>query len=396
MAAAARPTPWWAVAVAVVAIVVLVTVAVSSIVPAQWFAETENRRLGELQPAPFARIPASAESVNDRVVFTDLPADVPRFETAADFFFVTVSAPQQSLLSWLLGRGEPTVDLLTEEDKFGRRTPSQNRQISLQQMRTATQEAQYLALLAAGYEPTIEPGEVVVQDVLCRVPDDNGFDCIESFPSDDEIDPADTILEIDGAPVGNLAQLSEELAGRSPGDLVDMKIRRPDVGVLDVTVELSSAPDDPDRTIVGFIPFDTATVDLPFDVSVDTGAIGGPSAGLAFTLALIDELTDGDLTGGRNIAVTGTIDLEGNVGPIGGLEQKVHAVQQHGVDVFIVPAGQSELAEPDADSDDVCRIDCLRDAGDGEVELVPVATLDEALAALLELGGDPIEQVTPS
>ncbi len=74
---------------------------------------------------------------------------------------------------------------------------------------------------------------------------------------------------------------------------------------MTVDVELSSDPTDPDRTIVGFVPFDTRTVELPFDVSIDTAAVGGPSAGAAFTLALIDELTPGDLTGGRDIAVTG-------------------------------------------------------------------------------------------
>ncbi|MEM1334683.1 MAG: S16 family serine protease, partial [Actinomycetota bacterium] len=272
------------------------------------------------------------------------------------------------------------------------------RQISLQQMRTATQEAQFLALSVAGYEPTIEPGEVVIDTILCRVADETGFECIESFPSDEQLDPADTILDVAGNPIGDLDDLSDELAGREPGELVDLRIRRPEVGELDVTIELSSDPDDPDRTIVGFIPFDTSTVDLPFDVSVDTGAIGGPSAGLAFTLALIDELTEGDLTGGVDIAVTGTIDLNGAVGPIGGLEQKVHAVRQHGVDVFLVPAGQIELGEPDPDDPDdgVCRIECLRDAGDGEVEIIPVATLDEALAALIELGGDPVVPVAAS
>ena len=224
-----EPRPaWWAVAIAGVSIVLLGVIAVSSLVPSRWFATTENQRLMEEQPAPYARIPASAESVNDRVEFADLPADVVRYETADDFFFVTVSAPEQSALSWLLGLSEPTVDLLTEEDKFGRRTPTQSRQLSLQQMRTATQEAQYLALLTAGYEPTIEPGEVVIRDILCRVPDETGFECVESFPSDEQLDPADTILEIEGSPIGDLNDLTEELAGRSPGDEIDMRIRRLD------------------------------------------------------------------------------------------------------------------------------------------------------------------------
>ncbi len=368
-------------------LVAMVGIVVAALAPATLIAEKENRRLMELQPAPFAQTPASAESVNDRVVFGDLPDEVKRFETNGDFFFVTVSAPEQSLLSWFAGRGDPAIDLLTAEDKFGVRTPSQRREAALQQMRTASQEAQFVALTAAGYDPEISLGEVVVEEVLCREIGDDGL-CAEFFPSDLAIDPSDTILEAEGMKLNSVEDLSAVLDAKLPGDTIDLKIRRPDVGILDVTVELAASPDDPTRTIVGFRPFDTRVVTLPFEVDIDTGRIGGPSAGLAFTLALIDELTEGDLTGGRNIAVTGTISLDGSVGPIGGLPQKVSAVRQHHVDVFLVPASQRELAE---DEDELRQQ--LADAGHGDVEIVPVATLEEALQALEDLGGDPLVPV---
>jgi len=168
---------------------------------------------------------------------------------------------------------------------------------------------------------------------------------------------------------------------------VELLIERPGDGERTVVVELSASPDDPERTIIGFIPFDTRAIVLPFEVDIETGGIGGPSAGLAFTLALIDELSPGSLTGGRNIAVTGTISLDGSVGAIGGLPQKVSAVHQNGVDVFLVPASQSELTTPEG-------LERLNDAGRGAVEIVPVATLDEALAALAELGGAPLVPVS--
>ncbi len=383
---------WWAWVPAMLSLLGLVVMAVSVLIPADVIATTENSRLGEQQAAPYARIPASAESVNDRVEYGELPDDVEVFDTAGDFFFVTVSAPEQSVLSWLVGSSDPVVDLLTEEDRNGRRTASQNREISLQQMRTATQEAQFVALTAAGYEAEINLGSVVVQDILCRVPAEDGFNCDESFPAADVLEPADTILEVEGVTIATIEDLSAALEGRAPGDTIDLTIDRPGDGALGVTVELSSDPEDPNRTIVGFRPFDTRTVDLPFDVSIDTDAVGGPSAGLAFTLALIDELTEGDLTGGRNIAVTGTIGLDGSVGPIGGLEQKVSAVQQHGVEVFLVPAGQIEFSpiDPDNPDDGICRIQCLNAAGDNDVVLIAVDNLQEALDVLLDLGGDPI------
>jgi Lon-like protease len=382
---------WWAWVLAGVGLVGLMAMAVSALVPSRFFVTTTNERLDVSQPAPYARVPAGAESVNSLIRFGELPSSVEVFDTGSDFFFVTVSQPPQSVLSWLLGADEPVVDLLTEEARNGRNTASQNRQISIQQMRTATQEAQFVALTAAGYEPTINPGSVVVEELLCRVVADDEFTCAEEFPAAAVLDPADSILEVDGEPISSLEDLSKALGDAEPGEILPLKIDRPEVGMLDVEVELSSDPTDPERTIIGFRPFDTRTVELPFDVSIETDA-GGPSAGTAFTLALIDELTSGELTGGRNIAVTGTINLDGDVGAIGGLEQKVSAVYQHGVDVFFIPASQPELqeAEPGEADDDRCRIECLMAAGNGEVQLIPIATLDEALVELEKLGGDPI------
>ncbi len=361
---------------------VLVVIAVASVLPATLVAEKVNPRLDEIQPAPYARTPASAESVNERVVFGDLPDDVARFETAGDFFFVTVTAPEQSLLSHFVGRDEPAIDLLTEEDKFGFQTPEQRREFNLQAMRTAEQEAQYVALTTVGFDAEITPGEVVVAEVLCKETAEDGS-CEVSFPSDEQIDPADTILEADGVELESVEDLSAVLADKRPGDTVVLLIDRPNVGQSEETVVLSAAPDDPERTIVGFRPFDTRAITLPFEVDIETGGIGGPSAGLAFTLSLIDELSAGELTGGRNVAVTGTIGLDGTVGAIGGLPQKVSAVHQHGVEVFIVPASQAEL-------DDPVMVERLDDAGRGEVLIIPVATLEEALDALEELGGDPL------
>jgi PDZ domain-containing protein len=171
-----------------------------------------------------------------------------------------------------------------------------------------------------------------------------------------------------------------------------MRIDRPDAGELDLEVELTASPTEPDRTIVGFIPFDTRRVELPFVLDIDTGSIGGPSAGLAFTLTLIDELTEGELTGGGSIAVTGTIELDGSVGPIGGLRQKASAVAQAGVDVFIVP-GLSDNASEEQAAAFRAELEAAQRAGGDGLRIIPVVNLGEALAALEELGGDPIPPV---
>lgn len=377
---------WWAWVLAAVGVAVLVVVCVTSVLPSSLVAEKENRRTGAVEATPYAMTPASADPVNDRIEFGDLPDGTERYETDHSFVFVTVTSPSQSILSWLAGRHDPAIDFLTAEDKYGVRTPSQRRELNLQMMRTAEQEAQYVALTTLGYDVEITAGDVIVQDVLCKVPGDGG-QCAEWFPSDEQIDPADQILSADGVDLESVEDLSAVLADKQPGDEVELVIQRPGEGRMTVTVELSAAPDDPERTIVGFIPFDTRAISLPFEVDIDTGDIGGPSAGLAFTLALIDELSPGDLTGPHDVAVTGTISLDGSVGAIGGLTQKVSAVHQRGVRYFLVPASQAELSDP-------ARMQRLIDAGRGEVEIIPVASLDEALAALEALGGDPLVPVS--
>ena len=135
-----------------------------------------------------------------------------------------------------------------------------------------------------------------------------------------------------------------------PGDTVPITLER-DGEKIETEVKTIQAPgEDEPRTIIGFSPVDTTTVDLPDGLTVDfdTEGIGGPSAGLAFTLTLIDEITEGNLMGDGRIAVTGEIDIDGNVGAIGGLNSKASAVQQVGVKYFLVPASQPDIGDDPA------------------------------------------------
>ena len=360
-------------------VVGLAGVAVASLLPSELVATKLNRRLGVEQPAPFARTPAAAQPVDDRIEFGDLGDDAQQFPPVGDIYFVTVTEPEQSVLSWLVGRDDPAITFLTTEDKFGVQTPEQRRVFSLESMRTSEQVAQFVALQRVGFDVTLVPGDVLIQDIVCLEANEDGTECVTWSPSDEVLDPGDRILSVEGEELTGVEDLTRILADRSAGDVVSMKIDRPEVGPLDVEVELTSSPEEPDRTIVGFYPFDTRRVELPFELNINTGSIGGPSAGLAFTLTLIDELTEGELTGGDSVAVTGTMELSGDVGAIGGLRQKASAVAQAGVKLFLVPESQGE--------EDIAA---ARLAGGPGLEIVPVANLEEAIAALVAHGGDPI------
>ncbi len=364
--------------------VVLIAIAVAAVLPASLTAEkqvpSDADPLVEVwEPTPYARVPAAAQPVDDRVSFGQLEGIVEiDADRSGSIYFVTIAEPAQSVLSSWVGDSEPEILGLTEVEKFGRLTEDQQRTLSLQMMRTSSQVAQYVALRQLGYEDArIVPGDVVVADLVCL--EQGATECSEYAPADEVLDIGDTIRTVDGVAVATVEDLVAQLTDKQPGDVVQLEIERNGGGAQTIEVPLIASPEDPSRTIIGFRPFDTATVELPFEIDIDTGRIGGPSAGLAFTLTLIDELSEGDLLGGRDVAVTGEIDIDGAVGAIGGLPQKVSAVKQIGVDHFLVPASQS------AESLAQARLV----AGD-DVEIIEVATLDDALAALQRLGGDAV------
>ncbi|MGZ6972913.1 MAG: S16 family serine protease, partial [Acidimicrobiia bacterium] len=133
---------------------------------------------------------------------------------------------------------------------------------------------------------------------------------------------------------------------------------------------------------VGIVPLTKdLKLDLPVDVTIDPGPVSGPSAGLAFTLTIIDELTPGSLTGGKKVAVTGTMDLDGNVGEVGGVPQKTAAALAAGAKLFIVP--KAEVAQAKARAGSAATI-------------IGVSTIDGALRALREHGGAPVRKIAPA
>jgi PDZ domain-containing protein len=379
----ARP---WGVPFAVVAILVLVFIAALALLPAQLVAdkriEDADGNVTDVE-TPYALVPAAAQPVADRVSYGDLGDDI-SVDTDPDgrVYFVTVSEPAQSLLGYWVGVDEPEVEFSTYDEKYpGGQTPSEQREAALQMMFGSSQVAQYVALTRAGYDAQVIPGPAQVDSMLCLEAD--GRECVTWVPSEAVLQRGDVITDVDGEPISVADDISATIADREPGDSVEISFRRLDGQELTETIELVDAADilgnspDDHRPIIGFAPFDTRTVQLPFEIQINTGEIGGPSAGLAFTLTLIDELTDGALLGGADVAVTGTIELDGDVGPIGGLPQKVSAVRQAGLDYFLVPAGQTDLEE-------------AREIAGDDVELIPVANVDDALVALEELGGDPL------
>lgn len=184
----------------------------------------------------------------------------------------------------------------------------------------------------------------------------------------------DRIVGLDAESIDSFESLVASLADRRSGEVVTIEAVRTETDGSEVIIS--------DEITLGVRALESAGIsqaatqlrdaELPFEVGFSTEDIGGPSAGLAFTLTVLDVLTDGDLTGGANIVVTGTIDRDGNVGPIGGVKQKAYAASDADADVFIVPERNLESAR--------AAVDDLR--------VEPVATLGDALAVIAEFGGN--------
>ncbi len=351
---------WWAFPLAGIGLLTLLAVLLATLFTASRISAIER---------PYAIVPSDAEEVQSRITLED----VERFPADGRIKFVTIRQPELSLLTWLMFRNDDNISLRTYEDVFGTSTPQQLQTRGRRQMFSAQQAAEYVALSKLGFPIDREDGAIVVDQIICFTAGADGRSCDEEAPSGKVLKPDDELISIDGQPITTVKDLTPILAERQPGEMVSVEYKRPGVdGTQTGEIELIASPDDPDRTIIGFYPFDTTTVgNAPFPITISTDGIGGPSAGLAFTLTLIDELTPGELTGGTDVAVTGEIDIEGNVGAIGGLAQKASAVRQTGTKFFIVPASQS------AES-----LAAARAVVDGDVEIIPVATLDEALAVL--------------
>jgi len=294
--------------------------------------------------------PGPAEDVLARVKIT---GRTPVYESKGDLYLTSVGIDDDvRFYEALLDLANRDVQMLPRSDLYPEdESPQEIDRQNTVDMDTSKMNATVVALRELGYE--IKPSRTQIQEV--------GRDA----PATGKLRVADEILRVDGHKVHGIDEVREAIAKHRPGDEVTVRVRR-ERADLDVTVGTRAAGDEPDRAQIGIVLrelFDH----LPVDVKIDTEGIGGPSAGLMFTLSIIDKLTKEDLTGGRRIAGTGEIFLDGRVGRIGGIGEKLVAARRQGATVFLVPEGNCAEAR--------------RVAPDG-LRLVKVANLHDALTYL--------------
>ena len=182
-------------------------------------------------------------------------------------------------------------------------------------------------------------------------------------PSVGKLEAGDAIDLVNDKPVANLEEFTALLKATKPGDQLVLDYRRKDKSLGTTTVTLGKNPDrDYGYLGVGVVDAPWA----PFTIAFNLANIGGPSAGLMFSLAVVDKLTTGDLNGGKFVAGTGTISSDGKVGPIGGITHKLYAAKEAGATVFMVPAENCDEAKSAHDADlQLIRVENLTGAIDG-------------------------------
>jgi Lon-like protease len=229
-------------------------------------------------------------------------------------------------------------------------------QIGQQDMNVSQQVATLVALRQLGYKVAANSRGVTV--VLAQ----------PRSPASKVLRTGDVIESADGEKVTSVIGLRALLAKHRPGDRVRIGFRR---GNERKTATITTVPDpeDSERALVGISARDDVQLKLPLRIKIDAGGVGGPSAGLAFALDIMQELGR-DVAHGHKVAATGELAPNGAVGPIGGVKQKTLGVRRAGVDVFLVPAGDNARE--------------ARRYADG-LRIIPVKNFQQALRTLATL-----------
>ncbi|HEV3213203.1 MAG TPA: S16 family serine protease [Acidimicrobiales bacterium] len=327
----------------------------------------------------YAITPGLSQPVGPLITVTDHP-HAPVRKT---IYLTDVYLTQLNVWQWLYDELHPVhVELIPGSDLTGGDVPTS--QLVAQgylEMYDSQNSAKAVGMRAVGYRVTGTPAGVTVTAVGTRA------------PAAHVLSVADRIVGARGRPVRSVCGLVAAMRGARPGTAVPLRVERATItssgtityAAATTVVAPTGAPPAGDvatgcpgsptvTAVLGTGIEDATDWHFPVKVSIDTAFIGGPSAGLAMTLGVIDALSKVSITGGTKVAATGTISANGTVGDVGGVAEKTIAVESAGATVFLVPTVEYTVAKK---------------AASPSLKVVPVRTLRQALAAIEAAGGRP-------
>ncbi|MBS4206914.1 SepM family pheromone-processing serine protease [Bacillus sp. FJAT-50079] len=314
-------------------------------------------------PTPYYLFqPGSVEELQSKVTVEDGE------KTAAGHLYLTtvMSLKASNIYYLTYGLVAPHTDLRKVKEVRGDLTDEEYSKMLEHMMISSQQNALAAGLQAAGEDVEIIPAGIFVSSIH------------ESSDAKGRMKVGDIIWQVDGTPVKKSDDFLHYLANKEIGDTVELTFTRDGIEQTE-KIELISLKNGVNKAGVGIVPEDQVKLHASRNVEINAKDIGGPSAGLMFSLEIYNQATTGDLTKGYEIAGTGTIDMDGNVGQIGGIREKITAVHKAGIDIFFCP---KDIHANDSNEKDV--LDEAQKQG-YSVTIVPVKTLQEAIDYLRDL-----------
>ncbi|WP_079709346.1 SepM family pheromone-processing serine protease [Paraliobacillus ryukyuensis] len=315
-----------------------------------------------LYPLPYYIYqPGTADALNPVVQVAD------GYESQGDMHLVTVRGGQATTARYLWAMVRPYQEIeplskvfpegISQEEYF---------QAQLQMMESSQEAATVVAYQAAGKDINISYQGVYVVSV------------VDGMPAEEKLQIGDRITAVNGQEVEDAEALIDTVDQNNNKDEITLTIVREEEE-LKVDIALAPFPDNPDQVGIGIQLVTDREVTVNPDLKFSSGDIGGPSAGLMFSLEIYDQLTEKDLTNGHQIAGTGEISYDGDVLKIGGIDKKVVAADKEGCEVFFAPNEDGA-----ADSNYQVALKTAKEIGTS-MEIVPVDTFEDALNYLENL-----------
>ena len=282
--------------------------------------------------------------------------EVKNYQFDGSLFQLTVRRDEANLLIYLWSMVNDSYDLYPREvilpDGV---TPQELSEISIQNMRTSENVAIAVALKNLGFDITSKGDGVAVVGIL------------DDSPVRDKLKKGDLLISINNKSISTATEFISTLRTYSIGETISIGLMREvdeikkDLSIETTLIEHVEYEGEP---MVGFL---ATTVnqrfDFPFEIDIKTGNVGGPSAGLMMALNVYNNLTQDDITNSLIIAGTGTIEIDGSVGPVGGIRQKVIAAKRAGSQLILVPTANFKEASPfSTDETAIVAVDSFEEA----------------------------------
>lgn len=315
-----------------------------------------------LIPIPYYTIsPGSAEDVSPLVTIEGYPPD-----EKGDFYLTTVSMKEGVLFDYIYSFLSKSVDLISEDKVLAENESDEDYE---RRQAESMDLSQNHAIIAA-YRHAKKPVKVRVL----------GIEVLRLINRSSGLEEGDLITKVDQHPVKSVDELTGYLGKKKAGETVRVRVIRNQTA-KDLLVKLTPLPISQEKEKAGFgiVPVLKTEVQTDPSVRIDSEKIGGPSAGLMFSLEVLNRLNQEDLTRGYRIAGTGTISADGQVGQIGGIEYKIIAAAQKGAELFFCPADTTPY-----DQNEKLAKATVKE-NNYSMKVVPVRSLDEAVDYLKRL-----------